>query len=76
MLAGLANDGLAPLDDRPVLLSTKDLDDATHIVAFCSTESLPAAAEKWHDVSPVSDGYVRAREEIVDRLERLFNSIK
>ena len=75
VLAGLADDGLAPLDDHPVRLSAKDLDEAVHIVAFCSTESLPARAEKWHDVAPVSDGYVRAREEIVDRLERLLNSI-
>ena len=75
VLAGLAGDGLAPLDDHPVGLSANDLDEAAHVVAFCSTETLPARTEKWHDVSPVSEGYVRAREEIVNRLERLFNSI-
>ena len=75
VLAGLAGDGLAPLDDHPIGLSENDLDEAVHVVAFCSTETLPARTEKWHDVSPVSEGYVRAREEIVNRLERLFNSI-
>ena len=75
VLAGLAGDGLAPLDDHPLLLSADDLEDATHVVAFCSTESLPATAEEWHDVSPVSESYVRAREEIVTRVTRLLDSI-
>lgn len=75
VLAGLAGDGLAPLDDHPVRLSATDVEEATHVVAFCSKESLPATTEEWHDVSPVSEGYLRAREEIVSRLERLFNSI-
>ena len=75
VLAGLAGDGLAPLDDHPVLLSVNDLDDATHVVAFCSAESLLATTEEWHDVSPVSENYVRATEEIVTRVERLLDSI-
>jgi protein-tyrosine-phosphatase len=75
VLAGLAGDGLAPLDDHPVRLSVNDLEDATHVVAFCSTDSLPPTTEAWHDVAPVSEGYIRAREEIVIRVERLLNSI-
>lgn len=77
VVAGLASEGLEPLDDSPVELSTADIDDATHIVAFCSPNTLPdkavVLAEVWDDVPPVSGSYDRARDEIVRRVHGLFS---
>jgi protein-tyrosine-phosphatase len=75
VLAGLAADGLAPLDDSPVRLSTQDTDAATQIISFCSPELIPGNARVtavWDDVPPVSEGYTAARDEIVRRLAGLF----
>ena len=74
VLAGLRSEGLEPLDDAPVALSEADLTSGTTIIAFCSPSMLPdgtTVAEVWDDVPPVSEGYDRARDEIVRRVERL-----
>jgi len=75
VLAGLRSDGLEPVDDAPVALSEKDVAPGTNIIAFCSPGMLPEGAtpsEVWDDVPPVSEGYDRARDEIVRRVERLL----
>ena len=77
VLAGLRSDHLAPLDNTPIALSPEDIAAATEIIAFCSPEMLPESAvpsEIWDDVPPVSEGYARARDEIVRRVERLLRS--
>ena len=74
VLAGLRSDGLEPLDDAPVALSEADVTSETTIIAFCSPSLLPDGtmpAQVWDDVPPVSEGYDRARDEIVRRVERL-----
>ena len=77
VLAGLASEGLEPLDNAPVKLTAEDLETATRIIAFCSPDTFPKNAvvtEVWGDVPAVSYGYAEARDEIVRRIERLFAS--
>lgn len=77
VLAGLRSDDLEPLDKTPVALSEKDIAVATKVIAFCSPNMLPESAipnEVWDDVPPVSEGYTRARDEIVRRVERMLRS--
>ena len=76
VLAGLRSDGLEPLDDTPIALSEHDVAGAASIIAFCSPDMLPKGAtpsEVWDDVPPVSEGYDRARAEIVRRVKGLFS---
>ena len=75
VIAGLRSDGLEPLDDAPVALSGNDVVSGPRIIAFCSPSMLTEGAtpsEVWDDVPPVSEGYNRARDEIVRRIERMF----
>ena len=77
VLSGLRSDDLEPLDKTPVALSEKDIAVATKVIAFCSPNMLPESAipsEVWDDVPPVSEGYTRARDEIVRRVERMLRS--
>jgi arsenate reductase len=77
VLAGLRSDGLEPLDDAPVAFSEDDVTQGTKIITFCSPAMLPEGttpSEVWDDVPPVSEGYERARDEIVRRVERLIRT--
>ena len=79
VLAGLRSDDLEPLDKTPTGLSPKDVAAATKIIAFCSLNLLPESAipsEVWDDVPPVSEGYSRARDEIVRRVERMLREVQ
>ena len=76
VLAGLAGDELAPLDESPRKLSDTDFAEATHVIAFCDVEvpdDLRAKLYSWTDVPAVSDSYEAARQEIVRRIERILS---
>jgi len=77
VISGLKSDGLEPLESAPSVLRQADMDSADSIIAFCSPTMMNATPhEVWDDVSPVSEGYDRARDEIVRRVTRLLQYLE
>jgi protein-tyrosine-phosphatase len=74
VISGLESDALQPLESSPAALSQSDIDSADTIIAFCSPSLVGVAPDEvWDDVPSVSEGYARARDEIVRRVERLLS---
>lgn len=76
--AGLRADGFVVVDRAPTKLTQADAAGAIHIVTFCELPAACATAariERWDDVSPVSEDYAKARDEIVERLGRLLDDL-
>jgi protein-tyrosine-phosphatase len=75
---GLQQDGLTPTETVPQKLSLADVESATRIVTFCE---LPeeyqgkANVDRWDNVPPVSENYEKARDAIVEKINRLMNSL-
>ena len=73
VISGLESDGLKPLEVTPAVLTQNDIDSADSIITFCSPAMLNATPDEvWDDVPAVSEGYERARDEIVRRVTRLL----
>ncbi|MBI3160921.1 MAG: hypothetical protein HYZ23_00345 [Chloroflexi bacterium] len=76
---GLMDDGLKAEEEKPILLSQKDVEGAQAIVSFCD---LPneyndvASIETWADVPPVSADYEKSRDMIVERLRQFMDGWK
>jgi len=74
-ISGLRNDGLTPAELAPQKLSLADVESAQRIVTFCE---LPAEyqqqgnVEYWGDISPVSEGYQKARDAILEHINQLL----
>ena len=74
-ITGLQADGLTPTESIPQKLSLTDVESAQRVVAFCE---LPeeyrnkANIETWDGVPPVSEDYEKARDAIVERINRLI----
>jgi protein-tyrosine-phosphatase len=75
---GLQADGLAATEQKPVRLTRDDISGAVRVVAFCSLpdDYKSVAVEEWNDVPTVSDDYGKARNAIVERVERLLNELE
>lgn len=77
-LAGLAADGLTPIERAPVAVTTSDLAGASRVIAFEPLPTELAASARtvdvW-DVPPVSDGYDASRAEMVRRADRLLDEL-
>jgi arsenate reductase len=75
---GLSNDGLTPTESIPQKLSLSDVQSAGRIVSFCEIpkeyEEL-AIVERWDAVPAVSENYHKARDAILELLNRLFDRI-
>ena len=73
VVAGLAADGIDVRDYVPRLVDSEHLDSASHVVSFaCDIGAIHAgvsSVERWDDLPMVSDGYARARDAIVARVE-------
>ena len=75
---GLQKDGLTATESVPQKLSPVDIETAGRIVTFCE---LPeeyqgnADVERWDGVPPVSEDYEKARNAIVERINRLLESL-
>ena len=78
VIAGLAADGIDVRGYKPRRVTPEQLAAATRVVSFgCSLgELLPATSSvaRWDDVPMVSDGYARARDAIVDRVQELLRA--
>lgn len=77
-VAGLQADGLPPTESVPQKLSLTDIESAKQVVSFCE---LPeeyrnkTAIKQWDGVPPVSEDYEKARDVIMERINRLINSL-
>ena len=72
---GLAGEGLAAAPRRPRPVTLHDLRSATRVVSFGCDVKTDRPVERWDDVPAVSDGYDKARERIVARVERLVSEL-
>jgi protein-tyrosine-phosphatase len=74
-VTGLLKDGLSPTELTPQKLLLAELETARRVVTFCD---LPdeyqgkAVFEYWENVAPVSEGYQRARDVIVSKIEGMM----
>lgn len=75
---GLEADGFETGREAPRRLTEADIAAAARVVAFGSLlEGCGGgkATEVWDDVPPVSEDYGKARDRIVERVERLLDEI-
>jgi protein-tyrosine-phosphatase len=73
---GLASEGLDPQPRRPRPVTLHDLNAATRVVSFgCDVATGGKPVERWDDVPAVSEGYEKARDRIVARVERLVSEL-
>jgi len=78
VVAGLARDGFAVGEYVPRILTSACLSDAVYVVSFgCDLPEMTIAGrhERWDDLPMVSDGFDRARNAIVARVERLIDTV-
>jgi protein-tyrosine-phosphatase len=78
-VAGLRDDGLIPLPERPLALTGADVRGSKHIVVFdCPSPAMKPLASLgtcWDDVPAVSDGYPSAKERVQVRVAALVNDL-
>jgi protein-tyrosine-phosphatase len=78
-VTGLQADGLIAAESTPQQLSITDLEKAKQVITFCG---LPeefqnkAAIEQWDGIPAVSEDYEKARDAIVEHLNRLINNLQ
>ena len=78
-VAGLQADGLTAAESTPQKLFLTDLEKAEQVITFCE---LPeefqnkAAIEQWNGIPAVSEDYEKARDAIVENLNRLMNNLQ
>lgn len=76
---GLSRDGIDVREYVPGLATPERLSAAAYVVSFgCELPAgVPTArVERWDDMPLVSDGFDRAREAIVDRVERMLERLR
>ena len=73
---GLREDGLTPVETVPQKLSRADVESAQQIVSFCELPEefrQKTLIEQWDGIPPVSENYEKARDAILERLNRLID---
>ncbi len=77
-VTGLQADDLTPIESVPQKLLLAEVESARRTVAFCE---LPdeyrnkAVVEQWNGVPAVSEDYEKARDVIVEKINRLIQNI-
>jgi arsenate reductase len=77
-VTGLHEVGLTPTESVPRKLSLSDVESAQQVITFCK---LPveyqekAVIEPWEGVPPVSENYEQARDAILERINKLINTL-
>lgn len=77
-VTGLHEVGLTPTESLPRKLSLADMESARRVVTFCE---LPVEyhekviIELWDGVPPVSENYEQARNAILERINKLINTL-
>lgn len=73
---GLAEDGLTPTETVPQRLTESDVQSAQKVIAFCDlpeTYQQQAVIERWDLIPPVSQGYEKARDVIIERIRQMLS---
>ena len=73
-IEGLRWDGLEPTESAPRKLIAADVETAQRVISFCELPdySDKAVVELWDDIPPVSENYERARDAILERLNKFM----
>ena len=74
-ITGLEDDGLSPTERIPQHLSLADVQSAQRIISFCELPAeyqVKVSIERWDDVPPVSEGYQKARDSILEHVNQLL----
>ena len=77
--AGLRADGLASSESAPKKISKADLVGARHVITFCTLPddySGSIRVENWDEVLPAIEDYDKARDRLVERINRLLEELK
>jgi alpha-galactosidase len=76
-IRGLTEDGFDVNNWKPVLVSSKDIDDAAQIITFdCRLplkDSLSKPFAQWNGIPAISKDYAIARKEIVEKIKGLLS---
>ena len=73
---GLAEDGLTPTETVPQRLTESDVQSAQKVIAFCDLPEKyqqQAVIERWDFIPPVSQGYEKARDVIIERIRQMLS---
>jgi protein-tyrosine-phosphatase len=76
--AGLARDGIDIAGYVPRVVTAASVAEAAYVVSFgCDLPETMVGVrhERWDDLPMVSDGFERARDAIVARVERLIDTV-
>jgi arsenate reductase (thioredoxin) len=76
---GLQSDGLVPTESTPTKISKSDLAGALRVITFCALPDGYAGdvrVEHWNDELPLSEDYSKARDRLVERIQRLLGELK
>jgi protein-tyrosine-phosphatase len=76
---GLRADGLASSDPTPRKISKSDLVNARRVITFCRLpDDYPGEVrvESWDGVPSMDEDYVKARDWMVERLNRLLGELR
>jgi protein-tyrosine-phosphatase len=75
-VAGLQKDGVAFPNEKPKLLSSADAKSAVRVMSFCPVpDSLAKKQVERYDVPAPSDGYDKARDEILKHVRELIDQL-
>jgi len=76
---GLQTDGLTSSESAPKRISKADLTNARRVVTFCLLpDDYPGEVkvENWDGVPPMDEDYGKARDWLVERVNRLLEELK
>ena len=79
VLASLGRDGFDVRGQRPQPITAETVARAGRVISLgCElpTQTASSTNEAWEDLPMVSDGYDTARDAIVERVERLLDSLR
>ncbi|HEX5942085.1 MAG TPA: hypothetical protein VFY66_07395 [Anaerolineales bacterium] len=77
-VSGLREEGLTPTESIPIRLSREEMESAQRVVSFCTLPDeyrQKAVVEYWDGVFPVGEDYGRARDAILERLQKLMSDL-
>jgi len=79
VVLGLRADGLTSSESAPKKISKADLAGARRVITFCLLpDDYPGEVkvESWDGVPPMSEDYGKAREWLVERINRLLEELR
>lgn len=74
-VAGLQADGLSPTESAPQKLTLPEVESAQQIISFCELSDEyqnKLFMERWDDIPPVGENYVKARDAILEKIYRML----